>query len=61
MPRNSTLASVEIDVAEKPREIARPEPEEPLSVRICVGGPFMYARQAKEAVETAIEAAVRPN
>jgi type VI secretion system protein ImpC len=38
MPRNSTLASVEIDVAEEPREIAHPEPETPF--RILVAGNF---------------------
>jgi type VI secretion system protein ImpC len=38
MPRNSALASVEIDVAEEPREIATPEPETPF--RILVAGNF---------------------
>src|SRR3984957_18839534 len=38
MPRNITLASVEIDVSEKPREIAHPEPETPF--RILVAGNF---------------------
>src|SRR5580658_2870183 len=38
MPRNSTLASVEIDVAEEPQQIAQPEPETPF--RILVAGNF---------------------
>jgi len=38
MPRSSTLASVVIDVAEEPREIAQPEPETPF--RILVAGNF---------------------
>src|SRR6185312_8291243 len=38
MPRTSTLASVEIDVGEEPKEIARPEPETPF--RILVAGNF---------------------
>ena len=38
MPRSSTLASVEIDVAEEPRAIAEAEPETPF--RILVAGDF---------------------
>jgi len=38
MPRTSTLASVEIDVGEEPKEIARPEPDTPF--RILVAGNF---------------------
>jgi type VI secretion system protein ImpC len=38
MPRNSTLASVEIDVAEEPQQIAQPEPETPF--RILAAGNF---------------------
>lgn len=38
MPRSSNLASVVIDVAEEPREIAQPEPETPF--RILVAGNF---------------------